>query len=63
MSRIRHLAERHHVPSGMHVVAPDPDELRTRLNEGYRFIAYSIDAVVYQQSRPVAFEDQMPEFP
>ena len=63
MSRIRHLAERHHVPSGMHVVAPDPDELRTRLNEGYRFIAYSIDAVFINKAAQSPLKTKLPEFP
>jgi 2-dehydro-3-deoxyglucarate aldolase len=29
----------------VHVVMPDADELKQRINEGYRFIAYSIDSV------------------
>jgi 2-dehydro-3-deoxyglucarate aldolase len=45
LQRIRTLSQQHHVPSGIHVVHPDPAALKTRLEEGYRFIAYSIDAV------------------
>lgn len=33
------------VPCGMHVVLPDPAMLQLRIDQGYRFIAYSIDAV------------------
>jgi 2-dehydro-3-deoxyglucarate aldolase len=34
------------IPCGVHVVAPSLDELRRRIAEGYRFLAYSIDAVM-----------------
>ncbi len=30
---------------GAHVVAPDPAELRARIAQGFRFVAYSLDAV------------------
>ncbi|BAO31129.1 HpcH/HpaI aldolase family protein [Sulfuritalea hydrogenivorans] len=46
MEKIRALAEAHAVPAGLHVVAPSRDELNRRLDEGYRFLAYSIDAVM-----------------
>lgn len=29
--------------AGIHVVQPDPEQVRQRLAEGYRFIAYSVD--------------------
>jgi len=45
LQRIRTLAAEHGVPCGMHVVPPDPAELQRRRAEGYRFLAYSIDAV------------------
>lgn len=32
-------------PPGLHIVNPDEAELTQRIEEGYRFIAYSIDAV------------------
>jgi 2-dehydro-3-deoxyglucarate aldolase len=38
------------VASGIHVVAPAKNELSERLNEGYQFIAYSIDAVFLRAS-------------
>jgi len=34
-----------HVACGVHVVLPDQEELKKRIHEGYRFIAYSIDGV------------------
>jgi 2-dehydro-3-deoxyglucarate aldolase len=45
MNRIRTLCLLHRVPCGVHVVMPDPAVLKQRILEGYRFIAYSIDAV------------------
>lgn len=38
------------VASGIHVVAPARNELSERLNQGYQFIAYSIDAVFLRVS-------------
>ncbi len=50
MDRIRALCSRHCVPSGVHVVMPDTDALQQRIAEGYRFIAYSTDAVFLNKS-------------
>lgn len=46
MENIRALAETRGVPAGIHVVAPSREQLLQRLDEGYRFLAYSIDAVM-----------------
>lgn len=46
MEIIRTLAAAKSIPAGVHVVAPSPEQLRQRLGEGYRFLAYSIDAVM-----------------
>ena len=43
---IRVLAQRYRIPSGVHVVSPSVEELQQRLDAGYRFLAYSIDAVM-----------------
>jgi 2-dehydro-3-deoxyglucarate aldolase len=45
LQRIRSVARHHGVPSGIHVVTPDRAVLQQRLAEGYRFVAWSIDAV------------------
>ena len=45
MQRICALSREYHIPSGVHVVMPEPAELELRIAQGYRFIAYSIDAV------------------
>lgn len=43
LDRIRAAAERHGVPAGTHLVQPDPPQLRRLLDQGYRFLAYSVD--------------------
>lgn len=50
MRHIRVSAENARIPCGIHVVTPSSKELQGRLLEGYRFIAYSIDAVFLIQS-------------
>lgn len=45
MDRVRTLSSQHRIPCGVHVVMPEPAALEQRIAEGYRFIAYSIDAV------------------
>lgn len=41
--RILESCMRHNIVPGIHVVAPDPDQVRARAAEGYRLIAYSLD--------------------
>jgi len=53
MDRIRTLCSQHRIPCGVHVVLPDADALKQRVVEGYRFIAYSIDAVFLNHSVPM----------
>lgn len=50
MEHIRSLSQEHHIPCGVHVVMPEPKELKKRIEEGYRFIAFSIDAVFLHTS-------------
>ena len=38
------------IPMGVHIVQPSRQELETRIREGYKFIAYSIDAVFLYNS-------------
>jgi 2-dehydro-3-deoxyglucarate aldolase len=47
---IRTLSAARHIPCGVHVVAASMDELHKRIDEGYRFLAYSIDAVMLNQA-------------
>lgn len=50
MSRVKALCQNENVPCGVHVVMPDASELGQRISEGYRFLAYSIDAVFLNMS-------------
>ena len=50
MSRIHTLCNQHRIPCGVHVVMPDANVLMQRIQEGFLFIAYSIDAVFLQKS-------------
>jgi len=38
------------MPCGVHVVDPSVSDLKERIAEGYRFIAYSIDSVFLNHS-------------
>jgi len=49
ISKIRHIAAKNQVPCGIHVVEPSPQLLKRRVDEGYLFIAYSIDSVILNQ--------------
>jgi len=55
MDHIRTLCSQHSIPSGVHVIMPDAVALKQRIVEGYRFIAYSIDAVFlnYYTASPI----------
>jgi 2-dehydro-3-deoxyglucarate aldolase len=43
---IRQVSASAGIACGVHVVAPSPEELQRRQLEGFRFLAYSIDAVI-----------------
>lgn len=45
LARIADAARRAGIPSGLHVVQPDPQRLADAVAGGHRFIAYGIDAV------------------
>lgn len=46
LESVRVRAQKHNIPSGVHVVPPSVAELQARIGEGYRFLAYSIDSVM-----------------
>jgi 2-dehydro-3-deoxyglucarate aldolase len=45
LSKIKMLSQKFNIPYGIHVVQPDPNELKAKISEGFQFIAYSIDSV------------------
>jgi 2-dehydro-3-deoxyglucarate aldolase len=48
MQKIKTKADKAKIPCGVHIVEPDKSELKKKIADGYRFIAYSIDAVVLE---------------
>lgn len=56
MERINESAKRANLPSGIHVVQPSEQELNQRILEGYRFLAYSIDAVMLRLVAEIKIE-------
>ncbi|MBM3852410.1 MAG: 2,4-dihydroxyhept-2-ene-1,7-dioic acid aldolase [Verrucomicrobia bacterium] len=45
METYESVGRRQGIPIGLHIVQPDAELLRRRIADGYRFIAYGIDAV------------------
>jgi len=45
MEQIRKILEKSKIPFGVHLEKPLPNELQLKLNEGYRFLAYSVDSI------------------
>ena len=43
LDRIKIAAKDYQVSSGIHIVEPDLGELKRRISEGYKFIAYGVD--------------------
>ncbi len=43
MKRISSVAAETELPGGIHVIEPEPAQLAQRIDEGHRFIAYSLD--------------------
>jgi len=43
MKKINEIASRTEVPSGIHIIEPDVEQIIRRIEDGYRFIAYSLD--------------------
>jgi 2-dehydro-3-deoxyglucarate aldolase len=50
MAKILKLTLASKVSCGIHVVAPSVEQLNQRVSQGYRFVAYSIDAVMLTQA-------------
>tara|TARA_B110000008_G_scaffold171009_1_gene170701 strand:+ start:2169 stop:2930 length:762 start_codon:yes stop_codon:yes gene_type:complete len=50
MNKIKTSSEKFMVPCGIHIVSPSEDEINKKINDGYRFIAYSIDSVFLNTS-------------
>jgi 2-dehydro-3-deoxyglucarate aldolase len=58
LEHIMSLCKKHRIPCGDHIVQPNRDLLEKRITEGYRFLAYSIDAVfLYNSSKNPGYEE------
>ncbi|MCW7482130.1 HpcH/HpaI aldolase family protein [Leptospira kanakyensis] len=60
INRIKEVSKKHNIPSGLHIVKPEIIQLRNRIEEGYQFLAYSIDSVFLNDScqNPISTELQ-----
>lgn len=50
INRVKVLTNKFNIASGIHVVKPDKNELLSRVDEGYTFIAYATDAIFLYNS-------------
>lgn len=50
LQRIRDLCFKYKIPCGIHVVNPSVEQLRNRIDEGYRFLPFSIDSVLLNKA-------------
>ena len=49
ISTIKDKANRANIPCGVHIVEPDKSELEKKIEDGYKFIPFSIDSVVLEK--------------
>ena len=45
LETVKKVAKKVNIISGFHVVPPESDQLRDKIDEGYRFLAYSLDSL------------------
>lgn len=50
LNKIKKACKENHIPSGLHIVQPDPADLLQKIKDGYLFIAYSMDSVFLTNS-------------
>jgi len=50
MERIRTISLEMNMPGGIHIIEPDTNQLKQRITEGYKFIAYSLDIRMLEMS-------------
>lgn len=47
---VREACNRCQIPAGTHVISPEKDHLESRIQEGFRFIAYGVDMLFLNQA-------------
>jgi len=50
LNRVKEIAERNNAVMGFHVIPPEPKEVLKKIEEGYRFIGFSLDTLFLGQS-------------
>jgi 2-dehydro-3-deoxyglucarate aldolase len=50
LKKILSVSKASNIPCGIHVVNPSVDDLSNRISQGYKFIAYSLDAAFLNSS-------------
>jgi len=45
LKKVMEAAKRHSIPAGFHSVSSDPEEARKRREQGYKFLAFSMDTI------------------
>jgi 2-dehydro-3-deoxyglucarate aldolase len=50
MGNVKKISSKLEAMAGVHVIPPDPDEVKAKVKEGYRFIAYSLDTLLLESS-------------
>lgn len=50
MDEIKKTANEMNALGGVHIIEPDPEELKERISDGYKFIAYSLDIRMLDQT-------------
>lgn len=50
IKKIEAAAKKYKKPMGIHIVDPDPTQLKKRIGEGYKFIAYGVDFRVLESA-------------
>lgn len=56
LKRVMEVSKKQGIPAGFHVIPPDVDALLAKVNEGYRFLAFSLDTLFLGQSCRRALE-------
>jgi 2-dehydro-3-deoxyglucarate aldolase len=56
LKRVMGISKRLQIPAGFHVIPPDVDTLLAKIEEGYKFLAFSLDTLFLGQSCKKAIE-------
>lgn len=57
MEKIKLVARKMNMPGGIHVIEPEPNQLKQRIEEGFRLIAYSLDVRMLDVSSRKGLEE------